>query len=893
MLNKFFSPASVEDEIYKIWEQSEYFAAHPEYVSKTPFTIMIPPPNVTGTLHMGHALTMTLQDIVVRWRRLQGYDVLWQPGTDHAGISTQLVVDRKLSQQGIDRKKIGRDAFLEHVWQWKKESGGEITKQLRRLGASLDWKRERFTLDDGLSEAVKKVFVTLYREGLIYQDRRLVNWDPHFRSAVSDLEVENKEINGHLWYIRYPIEGSNQHFITVATTRPETMLGDVAVAVHPSDERYKQWIGRYVRLPLTERVIPIIADEYSDPSKGTGAVKITPAHDFNDFEVGRRHNLELITILDAEANIDLHEIKEGDKTVFLSSLQGMSREKARNAIIEKLEQLALLEKVETYRHQVPHAERSGAIIEPRLTTQWYCDAATLSKPAIKAVQDGRIQFVPKQWENTYFAWMKELKPWCISRQLWWGHQIPAWYGPDDTVFVCYDEKEAEEQALKHYGSTQVLRRDDDVLDTWFSSALWPFTTLGWPENTPELQRYYPSNVLITGFDIIFFWVARMMMMGMHFKKDVPFHTVYLHGLVRDEKGQKMSKTKGNGIDPLEIINEYGADAMRFTVCALTGPGRDIKLGKKRIEEYRSFITKIWNAARFCEMNTVFLKEDFSLEGIAFPLNRWILNELSNVILKIDQSLEAYRFDEYASLCYHFTWDKFCDWYLEFAKIAFKSDDVHLVSETRSVSAYILKNLLIVLHPIIPFVTEELWSAFSFGDKGTLMIAQWPDFKKCGGLDNQQSVQEINYIITLISQLRGLRSEIGVPSAKFIPLLIKDIQSEFFVIIQRWSETIKRMVKIASIEVVQDFSSKNSIQTSIHGATFIFPLENIVNFDKEKNRLSKELFKLSQELERIQNKLSNENFMKKAKAEIIQETRERVVKLQSEENRLKLALNRFQ
>ncbi len=592
---------------------------------------MIPPPNVTGTLHIGHALTMTLQDTLIRWRRMQGYDVLWQPGTDHAGISTQLVVDRKLVQQGIDRKTLGREEFIKRVWEWKEESGGGITRQLRRLGASLDWKRERFTMDEGLSEAVHKVFVTLYREGLIYRDRRLVNWDPAFRSAVSDLEVESKEVKGNLWYFRYPIEGEIDRFIVVATTRPETMLGDVAVAVHPEDERYKDLIGKKAVLPLTNRLIPIVADEYSDPEKGTGAVKITPAHDFNDFEVGRRHELHMITILDDSAAIWLDELKEEEKTAFVQSLAGKSRETARNLVIKELERLELLEKIEPHTHQVPHAQRGGCVIEPRLTTQWYCDAETLAKPAIKAVTNGEIQFVPKQWENTYFAWMRELQPWCISRQLWWGHQIPAWYGPDGTVFVAYNEAEAKDQAKQHYGSDQSLTRDDDVLDTWFSSALWPFSTLGWPEDNADVSRYYPGNVLITGFDIIFFWVARMMMMGMHFMKDVPFHKVYLHGLVRDEKGQKMSKTKGNGIDPLEIIDAYGADAMRFTICSLTGPGRDIKLGKKRIEEYRSFITKLWNAARFCEMNQVKAALDFSVDQIKLPLSRWILLELSQAV----------------------------------------------------------------------------------------------------------------------------------------------------------------------------------------------------------------------------------------------------------------------
>ena len=572
---------------------------------------MIPPPNVTGSLHMGHALTFTVQDTLVRWQRMKGRDVLWQPGTDHAGIATQMVVERLLAEQGIDRRELGREKFIERVWQWKAESGGTITRQLRRLGASLDWPRERFTMDDGLSAAVRKVFVELYREGLIYRDRRLVNWDPKLQTAISDLEVENLEVKGSIWHIRYPIEGTDR-FITVATTRPETMLGDTAVAVHPDDARYRDLVGRFAILPLVGRRIPIIADEYSDPEKGTGAVKITPAHDFNDFEVGRRHDLPMPSILDRQARVTLAEIEDALAMIdaiadpaFVRSLNGQDRAAARKVIVAELDRLGLLEKAEPYIHQVPHGDRGGVPIEPLLTTQWYTNAEVLAKPAIEAVETGKTVFVPKQWENTFFAWMRDIQPWCISRQLWWGHRIPAWYGPDGSVFVAYDEAEAQTAADVHYGrGGEKLTQDEDVLDTWFSSGLWPFSTLGWPEKTKELARYYPGDVLVTGFDIIFFWVARMMMQGIHFMDEVPFRAVYIHGLVRDERGQKMSKSKGNIVDPLELIDQYGADALRFTICALAGPGRDVKLGAARVETHRRFVTKLWNAARFCEMNDI-------------------------------------------------------------------------------------------------------------------------------------------------------------------------------------------------------------------------------------------------------------------------------------------------
>ncbi|MGE5768273.1 MAG: valine--tRNA ligase, partial [Bacteroidota bacterium] len=710
MLDKTYRPEEVEDRQYARWEAADAFSAKFDD-SKEPFTIMIPPPNVTGSLHMGHALNNTIQDILCRYQRMQGRDVLWQPGTDHAGIATQMVVERELAKEGIEldrglplapgnTRKIGRDDFVERVWQWRAQSGGTILKQLRRLGASCDWKRERFTMDEGLSEAVLKVFVTLYREGLIYRDKRLVNWDPRFHTAISDLEVEQKEVNGHLWHFRYPIDGEEGRFITVATTRPETMLGDTAVAVHPEDERYRELVGKFAVLPLVGRRIPIVADDYADPEQGSGAVKITPAHDFNDFEVGKRHGLEMINVFDRDAHLN---------DAVPQAYRGLERFEARKRVVADLEALRLVEKIDDHRNVVPHGDRSGVPIEPYLTDQWYVDAATLAKPAIEAVEQGRTVFVPKQWENTYFEWMRNIQPWCISRQLWWGHQVPAWYGPDGEVFVAHDEAEAGALAAAHYGKAAKLTRDPDVLDTWFSSALWPFSTLGWPEETPALKRYYPGDVLVTGFDIIFFWVARMMMDGLHFMDgEVPFHTVYIHALVRDEKGQKMSKSKGNVLDPLDLTDKFGADAVRFTLTALAAQGRDIKLAESRIEGYRNFCTKIWNAARFCEMNECRYGPDYDPAANTQRVNRWIVSQLAQAEPRVRKAIEDYRFNEAAQALYQFVWNTYCDWYLEFAKPLFQGSDEAAKAETRATALWVLHRALFLLHPIMPFLTEELW-----------------------------------------------------------------------------------------------------------------------------------------------------------------------------------------
>ncbi|MFT9044540.1 valine--tRNA ligase [Acetobacter orientalis] len=896
MLNKTFEPAETERRLYALWENNKVFSAEPTS-SKKPFTIMIPPPNVTGTLHMGHALTMTLQDTLIRWKRMQGFDTLWQPGTDHAGIATQMVVERSLATENTSRQALGREAFTQRVWQWKEESGGGITQQLRRLGASLDWPRERFTMDEGLSRAVKEVFVTLYQQGLIYRDRRLVNWDPVFRSAISDLEVESKDVAGHLWYIRYPVEGAGEQTITVATTRPETMLGDVAVAVHPEDERYAGLIGKSVRLPLTGRLIPIVADTYSDPEKGTGVVKITPAHDFNDFEVGRRHNLSMLSVLDEEARVTLDEIDADLVTVpgladpaFVRSLTGLPRDKARKAIVDELETLGWLEKIEPHRHQVPHAERGGAVIEPRLTTQWYCDAGKLAGPAIEAVTSGKINFIPKQWENTFFAWMRDIQPWCISRQLWWGHRIPAWYGPDGEVFVAHDAETAHALATKHYGIETELTQDEDVLDTWFSSGLWPFSTLGWPDQTPELARYYPTDVLVTGFDIIFFWVARMIMMGQHFMKDVPFRDVFIHGLVRDEHGQKMSKSKGNGIDPLELIDAYGADAMRFTICSLTGIGRDVKLGRKKVEDYRAFVTKLWNAARFCEMNGVKAVEGFDPHSVQSAVGKWIITEVSQAVSEATQALQVYRFDEYALTCYRFVWNRFCDWFLELAKPIFASDNQQESDEIRHVAAYVLGQILRLLQPVMPFVTDDLWHAFGFGPEGSLIAQAWPQPIVLDGA--QDALAECDQMIRLISEIRTVRSEMNVPPSQKAPVFLKDAIPETVARAERWQEAIGRMARVTHVAALTGEVPKGSAQAVLDEATLIIPLEGLIDISAEQERLKKELAKAEDEIGKTEKKLANENFVTRAKPEIVQEMRERLTAQQGECTRLKAALLRI-
>ncbi|MGE0222638.1 MAG: valine--tRNA ligase [Acetobacteraceae bacterium] len=896
-LDKTFTPTEIEPRLYDGWEASGAFACDPNSNAE-PFTIMIPPPNVTGSLHMGHALTFTVQDTLIRWRRMQGRDALWQPGTDHAGIATQMVVERLLAAEGIDRRDLGRDKFLERVWQWKGESGGTITRQLRRLGASLDWPRERFTMDDGLSEAVREVFVTLYRQGLIYRDRRLVNWDPKLQTAISDLEVENREIRGSLWHLRYPIEGEPGRFIVVATTRPETMLGDTAVAVHPEDERYRDLVGRFAILPLVGRRVPIVADTYSDPEKGTGAVKITPAHDFNDFGVGQRHGLPMPSVLDRQARVTLAEIGEVLVFVpgvadpaFVRGLEGQDRSDARKAIVAELERLELVEKIDTHTHQVPHGDRGGVPVEPLLTTQWYCNAAVLAKPAIEAVETGKTVFVPRQWENTFFAWMRDIQPWCISRQLWWGHRIPAWYGPDGEVFVAKDAAEAASLARAHYGRDEALTQDEDVLDTWFSSALWPFSTLGWPEQTPELRRYYPGDVLVTGFDIIFFWVARMMMMGIHFMGDVPFRTVYIHGLVRDERGQKMSKSKGNIIDPLELIDSFGADALRFTICALTGPGRDVKLGASRVQDYRAFVTKLWNAARFCEMNGIAAARAFDPASARLPLNRWILDACNSATADANKALEAYRFDEYAAACYRFVWNTFCDWYLEFAKPALADGaDPAGAEEVRRTAAHVLGSILRLLHPAMPFVTEELWDRFGFGAANSLIREPWPSPAEVH--EAEAARDELDWVVRLITLVRSVRTEMNVPPGTPAPILLRDATPATMDRAARWIDAIRRLARASEVRALDGEMPRGSAQAVLDESTVVLPLEGLINIATERARLTKDRDKAVGEARKLGQKLANADFVRRAPEEVVEENRERLAGYESEVVRLDAALARL-
>jgi len=879
MLDKTYQPSTVEARRYALWERSGGFACDPAS-GKRSYTIMMPPPNVTGSLHMGHALTFTLQDVLVRYQRMRGRDVLWQPGTDHAGIATEIVVTDQLAEAQINKLRLGRKKFVERVWEWKAQSGGTIIHQLRRLGASADWSRERFTMDPALAAAVRRVFVTLYREGLVYRDKRLVNWDPEMHTVISDLEVDSRETNGTLWHIRYPIDGEPGRYIVVATTRPETMLGDTGVAVHPEDPRYAALVGKFVRLPLVDRLIPIVADEYADPETGSGAVKITPAHDFNDFEVGRRHALALLNIFDRDARLN---------DAVPAAYRGLDRFDARRKIVADLEAAGLLDKVEDHTLMVPHHDRSGVVIEPWLTDQWYCDARVLAAPALKAVEDGRIRFVPRQWENTFFDWMRKIQPWCISRQLWWGHQIPAWYGPDGAVFVAESEEEAQHEATAKYGAAVPLRREEDVLDTWFSAALWPFSTLGWPEPTRELQHYYPTDVLVTGFDIIFFWVARMMMMGLHFMHDVPFRTVYIHALVRDGQGQKMSKSRGNIIDPLELIDQYGCDALRLTLAALAAPGRDIKLAESRVEGYRNFVTKLWNAARYAEMNSCVLAAGFDPARCRLTVNRWIDGAAVDCATAVTAALDSYRFDEAANRLYQFVWGTFCDWYLEFTKPILQSGDAAARTETQATTAWVLGRIVHLLHPIMPFVTEELWENLAGPDAGLLLTASWPDITS--ELTDTAASAEMEWVVEGISALRALRAEMRVPPAARIPLLLKDAEPLAIERIERHRDHFIRLARVDGFEQVVGVPA-GGVQAIVDGATLVLRLGDVVDLAAEKARLDKEISRLDTELTRIAAKLANPGFLAKARAEIVEEQREREAEAARDRDRLRAAYDRL-
>jgi valyl-tRNA synthetase len=939
MLEKTYDSASIEPRIAKAWEDADAFAAGANAKpGAESFCIVIPPPNVTGSLHMGHALNNTLQDIMIRFERMRGKDVLWQPGMDHAGIATQMVVERQLMErQEPSRREMGREAFVERIWQWKDESGGMIFNQLRRLGASCDWSRERFTMDEGLSEAVLEVFVRLYKEGLLYKDKRLVNWDPKLLTAISDLEVEQVEVKGSLWHLRYPLEpgvtyehpvGYNEDtqtvitetrdYLVVATTRPETMLGDTGIAVHPSDTRYQSLIGKHATLPIVGRRIPIVADEYPDPEAGTGAVKMTPAHDFNDFEVGKRAGLRMVNVLTTDARITIAENEEfleglAPNTLQLGlwdQLEGMDRFEARKFIVTVMEEGGFLDKIEPHTHMVPHGDRGGVPIEPRLTEQWYVDAATLAKPAIASVREGRTNFVPKNWEKTYFEWMENIQPWCVSRQLWWGHQIPAWYGPDGTVFVEKTEEEALHAAIQHYLSHEgpmkalvedklenmkpgeILTRDEDVLDTWFSSALWPFSTLGWPEKTPELARYYQTDVLVTGFDIIFFWVARMMMMGLHLMKDEhgkpvePFHTVYVHALVRDKHGQKMSKSKGNVIDPLELIDEYGADALRFTLAIMAAQGRDVKLDPARIAGYRNFGTKLWNATRFADMNGVKLDLSFRPEAAKLTVNRWILTELADTVTLVTQGIEQFRFNEAAGSLYRFVWNQYCDWYLELLKPIFMGEDEVAKAEAQACAAYVLSETYKMLHPFMPFMTEELWEHTAARDS-LLCHADWPT----SGFADKAAADEINWLIEVVSGIRSARAEMNVPPGAKAPLVIVGANALTRERSERQGAAIERLARVDGISFA-DVAPKGAAQIVVGEATACLPLGSLIDLDAEKGRLAKSRDKTQAEIDRINAKLSNEKFVANAKPELVEAEREKLAELTQQLASLDAALARL-
>jgi valyl-tRNA synthetase len=906
MLDKTFEPHAAEPRLYAAWEATGAFAPSADPAA-TPFTIVIPPPNVTGSLHIGHALNNTLQDVLIRYHRMRGRAALWLPGTDHAGIATQMVVERELAKEGIKRADLGREAFLDRVWQWKAQSGGTIVQQLRRLGASCDWSRERFTLDEGLSRAVRQAFVTLYGEGLIYRDKRLVNWDPQFQTAISDLEVVqvekrgsfkwdragedpfeaeklakilDRDPHGHLYYVEYALSGGG--VITVATTRPETLLGDVAIAVHPENETLKHLIGQTATVPLVGRAIPVVADEYADPDKGTGAVKITPAHDFNDFEVGKRHNLPKINVLGPTAAITLPG----------SPYDGLERYAARKAIVADLVALGCLAKVEPTVQQVPHGDRSNVAIEPLLTDQWYVNAAALAKDALAAVEDGRMVFSPANWDKTYFDWLTNIEPWCISRQLWWGHRIPVWYAHDGTAFSGLDEDDAAAQAEAHFGKAVALRQDEDVLDTWFSSALWPFSTLGWPDKTGDLERFYPTHTLVTGFDIIFFWVARMMMMGLKLTGQVPFQRVVINALVRDEAGQKMSKSKGNVLDPLELVDAYGADPLRFTMVAMSGQGRDIKLSRQRIEGYRNFSTKLWNASRFCQMNECVTTADYTPRGLKGVVNRWIISALARTTDEVTAAFEAAQYDDAANALYRFIWNVFCDWHLELIKPVLNGEDEAPKAEARATTAFVLDQILKLLHPIMPFVTEELWGRLAeFGAKrdGLLITTSWPDIPHT--LIDEVAEDEVEWVISLITEIRSIRAEMNVPAAAKLPLVLVGANAATSQRVQQWRDLIERLARLEWVRISPDMPEGAAV-FALGEATAALVIGPFIDLAVERARLEKDVVRLESEVLKTEAKLGDPNFVARAPEEVVEEHRERLADHSASIAKIKAALSRL-
>ncbi|WP_340694089.1 valine--tRNA ligase [Hyphomonas sp.] len=906
MLDQRFDPAEAETRLYKAWEDGGCFKPSGD-TSAQAYSIVIPPPNVTGVLHMGHALNNTLQDVLVRFERMRGKNVLWQPGTDHAGIATQMVVERQLAAEGKNesRASLGREAFVDRVWAWKQESGGAIVGQLKRLGASCDWSREAFTMgdrnapDNNMMRAVTKVFVELYNKGLIYRDKRLVNWDPHFQTAISDLEVDQREVAGHYWHLRYPLAGGvtyehpvkdedgnvtgteTRDYIVVATSRPETMLGDTGVAVHPDDERYAGLVGKFVTLPIVGRRVPIIADEYADPTKGSGAVKITPAHDFNDFEVGKRAGHAPLNILNATAHIV--DGADADDAGIPADYQGLDRFDARKKVVAAFEAAELLQEIENLKIEQPFGDRSNVVIEPWMTDQWYVDAKTMAQPAIAAVKDGKTRFVPENWEKTYYNWMENIQPWCISRQLWWGHRIPAWFAEDGAIYVAPSEAEAQAQA----GKGVKLKQDDDVLDTWFSSALWPFSTMGWPDKTPELETFYPTATLVTAFDIIFFWVARMMMMGLEFTGQVPFKDVYIHALVLDEKGQKMSKSKGNAMDPLELVDEYGADALRFTMGRMAGQGRNIRLSKQAVEGNRNFATKLWNAARFAEMNECGAPGEIDFAKVTSPVNRWILGELSACEAEATKAIEEYRFNDAAGALYKFVWNVLCDWYLELIKPLLMGMDDAAKQETRDVCGYVLDETLKLLHPFMPFVTEELWDRRAAGrveEQGFLMGQSWPKYAITRDADADT---EIQWVLDLISEIRSLRNDLGVPAGSKIPLSLVSAGPVIEDRAVRHEDILKRLARLEDI-IVSDTVPTGAVSTVVGDTVVALNIADQIDVAEARKRLDKEIAQLDKDITSTEKKLGNEAFVAKAPPEIVEENRERIVDWTDRREKLKAA-----
>ena len=877
MLEKNYNPKDFEEKIYADWENSGDFKPDMSK-NKEAFAVVIPPPNVTGVLHMGHALDDTLQDILIRYNRMLGKKVLWQPGMDHAGIATQMVVERNLAKEGITRHDLGREKFVETVWKWKEQSGGTICRQLRRLGASCDWSRERFTMDEGLSRAVRKIFVNLYKDGLIYKAKKLVNWDSKFMTAVSDLEVVQKETVGKMYYYKYPIEGEEGQFIHIATTRPETMFGDTAVAVSKENEKLKHLIGKNAILPIVNRPIPIVGDEHADPEKGTGAVKITPAHDFNDFEVGKRHNLPLINILNPDATLN-------ENTPF----PGMDTQTARQKTIEKLEELGLMEKIEDHPMVIPYGDRSNVVIEPMLTDQWFVDAPKLAVKAIEAVENGDMEFVPKSYEKTYFEWMRNIQPWCISRQLWWGHQMPIWYGPDGEIFCEENVEEAQTAADRHYGKHVELTRETDVLDTWFSSGLWAFSTLGWPDKTEYLDTFYPTSVLVTGFDIIFFWVARMMMMSMYMMKKVPFRKCYIHGLVRDEQGRKMSKSKGNTVDPMETIEKYGADALRFFMAAMETQGRDINMSENRIAGYRNFATKLWNAARFGEMNEAVLPADFDESKVKSAVNKWIIAKAKQASGEVTDNLNAFRFSDAANAVYQFVWGSFCDWYIEMIKPILYGENQEEKAETRASFAWVLKRILIILHPFMPFITTELWNNLVKSEV-KLINCPWPQAEEI----DAAALNDIDWVIDFVTAVRSLRAEMNLPASAKLTVYLKDGNNASCAHLQTFNQIICSLARLEKLECFADGAeiSKDMVQSVFREAVILLPLKGVIDFAAEKERLKKELEGLNKNLEGYARKLSNASFVERAPAAVVEEEKRRQAEALENKAKIEAALERI-